>query len=166
MKHSSLLYFFIMVVFFIGCDNVQKSAPLTEDGSLKWLKMEEAIDFKNSGDKIYFVDVYTEWCGWCKRMDKSTFKDEKVVKYLAENFVPVKFDAENKNTISFKGKDYKFVKGGRRGHNTLARELLKGRLSYPSFAYLDAEMNNIMVSPGYKDSAKMLAELERVVANN
>ena len=53
-----------------------------------------------------FIDVYTDWCGWCKRMDASTFKDPTVAAYLNANFYPVKLNAETRDTITFNGKTY------------------------------------------------------------
>jgi len=47
------------------------------------------------------MDVYTPWCGPCKLLDKQTFSDPKVIKYINENFNPVKFNAEGNEEITF-----------------------------------------------------------------
>jgi len=102
--------------------------------------------------KKIVVDVFTEWCGWCKKMDKSTFRNPEIVKYVNENYYAVKFDAEYKNDITFKGKNYKFVKGGRNGYHELAAEILQGRLSFPTLVFLDENHAVIQPIPGFQDS--------------
>ena len=79
---------------------------------------------------------------------------------MNENFYPVKFDAEQKEAITVKGKTYEWVNGGRRGVNTLAYALLNGRLSYPSVVYLTENLESIRVSPGYKTPDQILPELQ------
>jgi thioredoxin-related protein len=45
--------------------------------------------------KYVLADVYTDWCGWCKRLDRDVFSKPKVVKYLQDNFICVKVNAED-----------------------------------------------------------------------
>jgi len=45
--------------------------------------------------KYVLADVYTDWCGWCKRLDRDVFTNTKVVKYLEKDFVCVKVNAED-----------------------------------------------------------------------
>ncbi|HTY12353.1 MAG TPA: thioredoxin fold domain-containing protein [Bacteroidota bacterium] len=45
-------------------------------------------------NKLVFVDAYTDWCVWCKVMDKETFSDSAVAKFMDEKFVPVKYEME------------------------------------------------------------------------
>ena len=94
---------------------------------------------------MYFFDIYTVWCGWCKVMDKKTFTDPEVAKLLNDNFANVKFDAEQKENIQLNGKNYGWRAAGKRGINELAVELLGQRLSYPSFVILDENFKIIKV---------------------
>ena len=126
---------------------------------IKWYTWEEAAELSKTNPKKVFVDVYTNWCGWCKKMDASTFKDAKIVEYLNENFYPVKFNAEQKEQISFNGTDFKFVAQGRRGVHQLAYALLDGRLGYPAFVLLDESFARIMISPGFKKAPQLQQEL-------
>ncbi len=75
-------------------------------GPINWLSLEEADSLYKIQPRPMFIDVYTDWCGWCKRMDASTFQDEAIGKYLNENFYPVKLDAETKDTINFLGREF------------------------------------------------------------
>ena len=92
-------------------------------------------------------------------MDKTTFKDPEIVKYLNENFYPVKFNAEQKGTIVFNDHTFEFMKSGRRGVHQLAYALLDGRLGYPAFVLMDESFARIMISPGYKMSNQLMKEL-------
>ncbi len=127
---------------------------------IKWMSWEEAIEASKENPKKIFIDMYTDWCGWCKRMDASTFKQKDVVKYMNDNFYAVKFNAEQKEDVIYDGHTFKFVPSGRRGYHQLAASLLDGKLGYPSFVYMDEEQRRITVSPGYKDGNRMLLELK------
>ncbi len=41
--------------------------------TVRWLSWEEAIELSKEDPRKIVIDVYTEWCGWCKKMDKTTF---------------------------------------------------------------------------------------------
>jgi len=92
-------------------------------------------------------------------MDATTFKDPSIVKYLNDNFYPVKFNAEQKEDVEFNGTTFKFIAQGRRGVHQLAYALLDGRLGYPAFVLLDESFARIMVSPGYKKPNQLIKEL-------
>ena len=117
------------------------------------------MELSQANPKKVFVDVYTNWCGWCKRMDKTTFKDPVVVQYLNDNFYPVKLNAEQKEDITFNDRTFQFVKAGRRGIHQLAYALLDGQASYPSYVLLDESFARIMVSKGYKQQQALMKEL-------
>lgn len=139
----------------------RKSATTPAADSLKWYTWEEAIELNKTAPKKIFVDVYTDWCGWCKRMDKSTFADSSVVAYLNANFYPVKFNAEQKAEVQFNGQTFKYMESGNgRGVHTLAYSLLDGNLGYPSYVYLNEKYERIMISPGYKEPKDILKEFK------
>ena len=119
---------------------------------INWLTWEEAVALtKNEGNtKKVFVDVYTDWCGWCKKMDKDTFQNPDVAAYMQENFHMVKMDAESKEPIEYNGKTFKYVPSGRRGYHELAAALLQGRMSYPTVVFLDENLNMLSPVPGYQ----------------
>ena len=123
---------------------------------VEWLSFEEAIEKMEKEEKKIFVDMYTDWCGWCKKMDKATFQQPHIAKYLNEYYYPVKFDAEYKEEIVFEDKTYKFIRSGRRGYHELAAELCKslGKLSFPTTIFINEEMEVLQPIAGYIDPQK------------
>jgi thioredoxin-related protein len=148
MKYSilSLTSLFILLAF-----NFKKNTPLMvqEEDQITWMSIEQAEEACKKKPKKIFIDVYTDWCGWCKKMDKSTFMDPSVVKYVKEEFYAVKLDAEDKNNIIFKNKVFKH--NDQQKANELAVLFLNGEMSYPSIVYLDEKLNVIQTMGGYVD---------------
>jgi len=128
---------------------------------INWVTLEQAeAELKNSPEKLLFIDFYTDWCGWCKKMDVSTFKEAEVIKHINENYIPVKFDAESKADVSFRGKTYKYVRASNgRGVNSFAYFSLQGRLSYPAYAVMkgDGKLEKLLL--GYMPKDKFLEGL-------
>lgn len=145
----------------IGLAAFKTAAPEPKSEPLKWYTWEEATELSKKHPKKMVIDVYTDWCGWCKRMDKTTFVDPAVTKYIADNFYPVKLNAEQKADIVFNGETFKFVDSGNgKGVHTLAYALLDGKMGYPSLVYLNEKYERIMISPGYKEVPDMMLELK------
>ncbi|GMN07261.1 thioredoxin fold domain-containing protein [Croceitalea sp. MTPC5] len=119
---------------------------------VQWISWDEAVALSKSeaNPKKIFVDVYTDWCGWCKKMDKDTFQNPKVAAYMAENFYMVKMDAEGKEPIEHDGKTFNFIPQGKRGYHELAAALLQGKMSYPTVVFLDEELKMLSPVPGYQ----------------
>src|SRR5688500_46387 len=127
---------------------------------IKWMTWEEAAAANEKQPRKIFVDLYTDWCGWCKKMDATTFKDPGVVALMNEKFYAVKLNAEQKDTIKWAGFDWVWMPGGRSGYHKLAYELLDGRLSFPSFVTLDEGFKRISISPGFKVPEPFIKELK------
>jgi thioredoxin-related protein len=70
------------------------------------LSFEEALEEADSEDKKIIVDIYTDWCGWCKKMDRDVYENKKVKKIIDKSFVVVKLDAEGMNKIKYNGNVY------------------------------------------------------------
>jgi thioredoxin-related protein len=163
-KSFSLIFAFTLLIGGIYAFTFANS-PLDNANSaetIKWYTLEEAMEANKTNKKKFAIDIYTDWCHWCKVMDKQTFTDPAVIKYMNEHFYSVKFDGEYKENITFQGKEFKFVNAGRRGINTLAYYLLDGRAAYPTIVYLNEDLERIKVSPGFKKPEQMLSELKTI----
>jgi thioredoxin-related protein len=119
-------------------------------GKINWLTLEEAAALTKKEPRKMVIDVYTDWCGWCRKMDKSTYTNPAVAEYINQNFYAVKLDAEGKDPITINGKTYQF-NAQYRSHE-IAITLLKGQMSYPSTVYLDEKMAILSPVPGYLDA--------------
>ncbi|MFA8299350.1 MAG: thioredoxin family protein [Hyphomicrobiales bacterium] len=124
---------------------------------IKWYKFEEGMKVAEKQKKKVFIDVFTDWCGYCVKMDKTTFMDKDVVEYMNENYIAIKFDAESIDTISWKGYTFKNPNPtGRRSTNELAAALLNNKLSYPSYVLFDENQVGITIIPGYMPKTRFL----------
>jgi thioredoxin-related protein len=123
-----------------------------QSDQINWVNWDQAQVLMQKEKRKVLVDVYTHWCGWCKRMDATTFRDPRIVKYVNKNYYAVKFNAEQAEDIHFKSKPYKFIQQGRRGVHQLAVEITNGQLSYPTFVFMDENLNTIQPLPGYQDA--------------
>ena len=129
-------------------------AQVVHEGPVKWMSFEEAIEKSKTEKRKIFIDVYTDWCGWCKVMDKNTFSEAQVAKILNEKFYPVKFDAEQTADVVFNGTTFKFVPYGNKGTHQLAMALLNNQMSYPTVVFLNEDFAMIQPLPGYQKPAE------------
>jgi thioredoxin-related protein len=116
---------------------------------VNWITIEEAEKLNSREPRKIMVDVYTDWCGWCKKMDRETFTHPVIAEIISKNYYAVKLNAESREEITFNGTTYKFVPQGSRGYHELAAGLLNGRMSYPSIAYLNEKLQLLGAVPGY-----------------
>lgn len=129
------------------------TVQLSQAQEINWLSWDEAVALQNTEahPKKMFIDVYTDWCKWCKVMDQNTFQNPKVTAYMNEHYYMVKFDAEGTEPITYDGKEFKFVKSGRSGYHELALALLQGKLSYPTVVFLDESQKMLTPLAGYQE---------------
>ncbi len=123
----------------------------TKAEKINWVSLEEADVLRRTNPKKIMIDVYTDWCGWCKKMDKTTFSEAEIVNYINQNYYAVRLDAEQEEPITLGGKTYNYIPNGRRGYHEIAKELLQGKMSYPTTVFLDENMNMIQPVAGYLD---------------
>ncbi len=78
----------LLVVFALGGGPVKP-------GTIRWEhRLEDALKKAKSSGKPVMVDFWAEWCGWCHRLDQTTYVDPEVTKLVAADFVAVKVDTE------------------------------------------------------------------------
>lgn len=75
-----------------------------QKAGLVWYNVNDALLLQQQNGKKLFIDVYTDWCGPCKWMDKNTLSHPVIQEKLDKYFIPIKFNAEGNDTITFNGR--------------------------------------------------------------
>ena len=159
MKIKYLLIFLFTINYlsvFSQTNTQKKQTPTKENtGLVKWLTIEQAEALNKKQPKPFLIDFYTEWCGWCKHMMKTTYSNPQIAGYINERFYPVRFDAETHDTIHFQGKEYVNTGVVKRSSHQFAQELMEGRMSYPTTLFMSSDYKIKLRVPGYLDSKKI-----------
>lgn len=146
MQKFNILSLLLIVAIF----STSSVAPDEEvESGVNWISFEKAIELNKENPKKLLIDLYTDWCGWCKVMDRETYSKEDISTYINENFYPVKFNAEQRESVEFDGHTFKFIAQGRRGVHELAAALTNNKLSYPTTVFMDEKLRIISPVPGY-----------------
>ncbi len=125
MQTLKLVFLFGWVVIF-SCAQKQGAEP----EKMQWLSLQQVADSLQKAKRPVLIDLYTDWCGWCKVMDKRTYANKNVSAYIQQKFYAVKLDAETRQAITWQGKKYNF--NDRYRTNDFAIYLTNGQLSYPT----------------------------------
>lgn len=120
---------------------------------INWVTMDEALELQKKEPKKIFMDVYTNWCGPCKMLDKNTFQTADVAAYINEHFYAVKFNAEGDEKVTYKDQtfenpNYDPTKANRRNSVHEFSRYLQVR-AYPTMVFFDEEGNVISPIQGY-----------------
>ncbi|WP_296313725.1 thioredoxin fold domain-containing protein [Winogradskyella sp. UBA3174] len=131
--------------------------PISKDTNtadkINWITIEEAIALQKKEPRKIMMDVYTNWCGPCKMLDKNTFQNPDVVEYMNKNYYAVKFNGEGNASVTFKDKtfgnpNYDPAKANRRNSAHEFANYLKVS-AYPTMVFFDEEANYITPITGY-----------------
>lgn len=126
---------------------------------INWVTLEEAIALQKKTPKKIMMDVYTNWCGPCKMLDKNTFHNADVVEYVNKNYYAVKFNGEGNDVINYKDKkfsnpNYDPAKANRRNSaHQLARYLQIS--AYPTIVFFDEKSEVIAPIRGYQQPKQL-----------
>lgn len=124
-----------------------------EFSKIKWHTFSEAVELNKKNPKKIFIDIFTGWCGWCKKMDAGTFQNDVIAKYMNEKYYAVRMDAEMKDTVIFN--NFTFVNPNptvKGSVHQLAASLLSNKFSYPTSVYLDENFGMLQAIQSYLDA--------------
>lgn len=129
---------------------------ISEAKNPQWKNFNTGLaEAKKSGKKI-LIDVYTDWCGWCKKMDANTYTDAKVVDYLSKNYVVIKLNAEGNEKLNYAGQTLTppaFTQG-------------MGINGFPATLFLQSDGKPITILPGYAEADMFLHVLSFIGENH
>jgi len=152
MRIRSINYFVIFTISLAIFSTSAIADEKTKGDGIKWLKYEEGLKTASKEGKYLFVDFYTNWCGYCKKMDKETFTNKEVINLINKNFVAVKVNAESKDPIGLPEGTSDGVK--------LARSF--GVTGYPTYWFMEPNGTKINKLPGYAPAEKFLPILKYI----
>lgn len=150
MKKLLYIGFSLILVF------TTQSFEMAQEATLKWEDWNTGYKKGIDENKIILVDAYTEWCGWCKKMDKDTYSDPDVIKKINKNFIAIKFNPELEKTYFIDSTSYT----GRELHAMLSKEY---RTGYPTTYFILPQNNKLFINPGYEDPARFMETLDRML---
>ena len=130
---------------------------------IEWISMEKALELCKTNPRKIYIDFYTDWCGWCKKMDRDSFTDQKVVREMNAHFYAVKFNAEGREKLTVNGQVYSYSPDQHINSFTLA--MLDGQIGYPTSVIMGEKGEKITSVPGYQE-APMLVEILSYFGNN
>ncbi|WP_299096553.1 thioredoxin family protein [Winogradskyella sp.] len=150
-----------LLIAFIAFGTLVSFQKTTEapEKEINWMTLEEAIKLQEKAPKKIIMDVYTNWCGPCKMLDKNTFHNEDVVDYVNEHYYAVKFNAEGKDSITYKDKTYtnpKYDASKASRRNSVHQFTRALNVSaYPTMVFFNEEGNYIQAIKGYLKPQKL-----------
>ena len=130
MKNLSPLFVILLLLF---------SNPTFAEGiKFEHLSLKEAQTKAEKEGKLIFIDLFATWCGPCKSLSSSTFKDADLGKFMNEHFINLKIDGEQEEG------------------NALMYEFDLG--AYPTMLFLDPEGKLIRKIEGFVDAETVQSE--------
>lgn len=130
-------------------------SPTEPEGRLSWRSLEDGLQLAGAEQKKLLVDVYTDWCGWCRKMDAEVYADGKVIDILNARFLVVKLNAESDDALTYDGTRYTKAQ--------FVRAL--GISGYPSTVFFDEQGRPITVLPGFVDAGRF-ADILTYIGDN
>jgi len=150
---SAIILASFWAIAVIGDTDTKKSGA---SEAFAWKKYDEGLVLAAKSDKPLMVDFYTDWCGYCKKLDKNTYADPQVAEYIKTHFIPVKVNAESKEPMN--------IPSGQITGSSLAKSF--GVTGYPAIWFLKPNGERINYYPGYAPPEKFIIVLKYIGDGN
>jgi uncharacterized protein YyaL (SSP411 family) len=133
------------------------SLSFKPQNELKWYSFNEGYELAQKTGKVMLVDVYTDWCGWCKRMDRDTYSKPEIIEYINTHYIPIKFNPEITNlTYNYKNRQL----NGMELMGAIGNNEIRG---YPATVFLLPVKDTYKVVPGYYDATRFQTLLSDII---
>ena len=142
---------FLLSGIFIMCSSAITRTSVKE--KIQWLTIAEVNDKMKNEPRPVLIDLYTNWCYWCKVMDKKTYNNNKVIAYINENFYAIKLNAESREPIEWGNK--KYIYNARNKVNDFALYLTNGQLGFPTTVIFPQIEKEPAAVPGFMAPKEM-----------
>lgn len=134
------------------CWGALASAGPGAAGGPEWRGWNEGLQEARATKRPVIVDVYTNWCGWCRRMDRDVYQRADIVDYLRKQYVTIKLNAESSEPATYEGRA-----------TTSQKIAQRFRVSgYPTTLFLRSSGEHMANVPGYVPGDKFLLLLRYV----
>jgi thioredoxin-related protein len=151
---KSLIILNFVILFSCSLISQSKSGQSKAE-KLTWNSFDAGIKKAQSSGKKVLIDVYADWCKWCKTMDTVTYVDSKIKEYLNKNYVLIKLDGESRDQLTYDGKKMsaaEFAQG-------------MGVTGFPATLFLKSNGGAITMLPGYSEP-KMFIQVLSFIGEN
>lgn len=149
MKRILTIFFFIP--FIMGLSSIKGESP-----KIKWVDFNTGLSQAQQTGKLAVIDCYTDWCGWCKVMDKKTFSDPKIIERINEKYIAIKFNPEKP------GKYFAGSKDSLSGRQLLMALSNNKPSGYPTFFFFVPQDAKLFQLPGYQDANQFGATMNNI----
>ncbi|MDI6401076.1 DUF255 domain-containing protein [Balneolaceae bacterium ANBcel3] len=132
----------LLAMVIVSCDSDSKASELhthSESAEGNWVLFEDALEMASAQEKYIVVDIYTDWCPYCRRMLNQTYANDTVQETIETYFYAVRLDAESNERIRYNGQEYSSAE--------LAYAF--GAVSYPTTLFLTPDAEPIATQTGY-----------------
>lgn len=119
---------------------------------IKWNNITDGFALSKEQGKKVLISIYTDWCPYCKQMEKDVYSDADIIEYINKYYTAIKLNAESKEEATFQGKKYKEME--------IAGGL--GATSYPTTVFFDQKGQALASIPGYLDKNTFMLMLKFV----
>ncbi|MEO9145472.1 MAG: DUF255 domain-containing protein [Ginsengibacter sp.] len=106
-----------------------RSRPADKE-KINWLSVNEVNMKMKVEPRPVLIDLYTNWCYWCKVMDKKTYSDPRVVEYINKHFYAIKLNAETEDSVIWNDRSYQYDLDNK--VNDFSIYVTQGRLAFPN----------------------------------
>lgn len=147
------------ILYLIFCFLLFSSFNKSAKDELTWYKWNEAYPLAQKEDKILLIDAYTDWCGWCKKMDRDTYSNAEVIKKINKHFIAVKFNPELRDlTYDIDGQTF--------SARDFYAQLTRGeKTGFPTTYFINPKKKSLFIDPGYRNAETFLQILDKVIAD-